>query len=150
MQNTWKSRIVNKVVNSIPDLAQNMLNIVNEAGPLAQSVVRDTLEMTVFPWYEAATGTDLSNKTMRQAVADRIHESLVNVVFVPKDDSKELSNNKFRVMTVLPAYKGDSEYDIIILMAPVDNRQERIQCNLMTLLCNFSPIEEIKYRDYDA
>ena len=179
MQNTWKSKMIDKIADSVPDVSQKFLDIVERAGPLAQSVIRDTMEMTVFPWYEAHTNTKLSNKHMREAVAERIHQSLVDVIFIPKEDSREwsmdfvagdvdsngdpidiegekeygsslMASRKYSVMAVIPAYKGDAEYDIVLVLAPLDNQNDRIQCNLGTLLCNFVPIKKLEFRDYDA
>lgn len=170
MLNSLKSKMIDKLVENIPTGVVAFLDKVSTANPVAQSVVKDTMEALVFPWYEAQTGNFMTSKVVRQAVADRIHLSLQDVHFVPRDQVRswksikkpgnkdyidgqangDRDQVKYLVQGVTPAYLGNGEYDIVIMLAPLDNQMNSVQCNLTALLCNFTPCEQVKNRDYDA
>jgi len=149
MLNFLKSKMTEKILTNGPDIATKLMDLAVKAHPLAQNAIRDIMEQQLFPWYEANTGTKFATKEVRQAVADRINLALADVRFKHKDDER-VDPVKYLVSTVVPAYKGNAEYDLLLVMAPINHEGQNIKVTLGALLCNFIPIEQVQFQRYDS
>lgn len=156
-----KTTMIEKVLQESPNLTDRFMRAVENSHPAAQMVVKDMLEVKLFPWYESSYGAENSDKELRRAVAQQIHLALADVLFVPNEFANYHQDSEipltdipgaviYAVQDVVPAYAGEGHYDIHITLIPLKGAEAGLRIPIAMLLVNFRPVKQITLPEYNS
>lgn len=148
------------ILGNSPNITDKFMQLVDNSHPIAQMVVKDIMEVQLFPWYEAKYGTAMSDRPMRRLVADELHKSLIDVLFVHNDwiHAQEAEDSEtpllerpnvpfYAVRSIDPTYVGDGNYDMTVNLISLTGTRPPVTLFLSQLLCNFRPSRQITHAD---